>query len=160
MIEIRSFRPEDFRLLLDLANQAVPFAAEANAEWLEYRQAFDESQRLRRHYIAEDHHHHPVGYGCLEQQGNDPKTLRIYVVCSPQHLQADIGAVLYARLLHDAKDIGATLLWARELQDDRPACRFFVRHGFVETQRVTPLNISPVVVFQLALEQRQTQDTA
>jgi hypothetical protein len=34
-IEIRPFRQEDFDLLPDLSNQAMPFAPQENAEWLE-----------------------------------------------------------------------------------------------------------------------------
>ena len=66
MIAIRPFRQDDFDTLLDLANQAVPFAPSENAEWLEYRKAFDESNRLRRHYMATENGE-PAGYGCLEQ---------------------------------------------------------------------------------------------
>src|SRR5678816_493105 len=96
-VEIRPFQPEDFNHLLALANQAVPFALKENAEWFEYRKAFDESKLLRRHYIATDQNI-PVGYGCLEQQGEGLESLRIYVVCSPEHLQSETGAALYARL--------------------------------------------------------------
>lgn len=150
MIVIRPFRQEDFSILLDLANQAVPFAAGENAEWLEYRKAFDESRRLRRHYIATENEE-PVGYGCLEQQGDDPGSLRIYVVCSPPNLRSEVGSMLYARLLQDAKALGVRQLWARELQDDEPICRFFAQQGFIETQRRTPPNYAPVVVLQLLL---------
>lgn len=150
MIEIRPFQQEDFNILLDLANQAVPFARKENAEWLENRKAFDESQRVRRHYIATDNHT-PVGYGGLEQQGEEVESLRIYVVCSPENLRSEIGAGLYARLKQEAQALGATTLWARELQADEPAREFFTRHGFVETQRLTPPNYLPVVVFQLSL---------
>lgn len=137
-------------MLLDLANQAVPFAPQENAEWLEYRKAFDETQRVRRHYIASANHQ-PVGYGCLEQQGDELASLRIYVVCSPANLQGEVGQRLFIHLLQDARQLGAIHLWARELQDDEPILEFFIRQGFVETQRYTPPNFSPVVVFQLDL---------
>jgi len=150
MIEIRPFRPEDFNSLLDLANQAVPFAPKENAEWFEYRKTFDESQRLRRHYLATEKNS-PVGYGCLEQQGEGRESLRIYMVCSPENLLSETGAALYARLKQEAQLLGATTLWARELQADEPAREFFTRHGFIETQRLTPPNYLPVVVFQLSL---------
>ena len=150
MIEIRPFRPEDFSSLLNLANQAVPFAPKENAEWLEYRKAFDESKRLRRHYLALDKSN-PVGYGGLEQQGEGLESLRIYVVCSPENLRSETGAALYAQLKQEAQALGATTLWARELQADEPAREFFTRQGFVETERLTPPNYLPVVVFQLSL---------
>ena len=149
-VEIRLFQPEDFKHLLALANQAVPFAPKENAEWFEYRKAFDEAKRLRRHYIANDNNN-PVGYGCLEQQGEGLESLRIYVVCSPEHLQSETGAALFARLKQEALTLGATTLWARELQADEPARQFFIQHGFVETQRLTPPNYLPIVIYQLTL---------
>jgi N-acetylglutamate synthase-like GNAT family acetyltransferase len=151
MIEIRPFQPEDFNHLLDLANQAVPFALKENAEWFEYRKAFDESKRLRRHYIATDKNN-PVGYGGLEQQGEGLESLRIYIVCSPEHLRSETGATLYARLKQEAQALGVTTLWARELQVDEPARQFFTQHGFVETQHLTPPNYLPTVVYQLTLD--------
>jgi N-acetylglutamate synthase-like GNAT family acetyltransferase len=149
MLELRPFESNDFSLLLDLANEAVPFAPTENAEWLEYRKAFDESHRFRRHYLAMDNNH-ALGYGGLEQQNEDPKSLRIYIVCSPQNLDT-VGTMLYNQLIQDAQQIGATTLWARELQADESATEFFTGKGFVETQRLTPPNFAPVVVFQLSL---------
>lgn len=150
MITIRPFQPADWGYLLDLANQAVPFAPKENAEWLEYRQTFDESTRTRRHYLAFDHDL-PVGYGGLEQQDDDPKKLRMYVVCSPEHQRGEPGDQLCARLFDDARALGASQLWAREYQADPAAREFFTRHGFVETRRVTPSDQPPIVVFQLDL---------
>jgi len=150
MIEIRPFQAEDFKLLLELANQAVPFAAKENAEWLEYRKAFDESKRLRRHYIAVENNM-AVGYGGLEQQADDPKVLRMYVVCSPENLETETGDAPFEQLRQAANELEATTLWAREFQADEPARRFFTQHGFVETRRVTPTSQLPMVVFQLSL---------
>lgn len=149
MIELRPVREEDFAVLLDLANQAVPFAPRENAEWLEYRKAFDESKLLRRHYLALDSAT-AVGYGCIEEQGGDPRVLRVYVVCSPENLEGEVGAALLGRLLEDAKALGATTLWAREFEADEPARKFFSWHGFVETRRVT-LEGLPMVFFELSL---------
>lgn len=147
MIEIRPFRPEDFDVLLDLANQAVPFAPEENAEWLAYRKAFDDSDRLRRHYIAEEGVR-AVGYGCLEQQGDDPQTLRIYMVCSPANLRGEVGNQLFGRLIHDAEILGVKSLWARELQNDRPIADFFLSRGFNETRRFTIPDHPPMLIFE------------
>jgi N-acetylglutamate synthase-like GNAT family acetyltransferase len=151
MIELRPFQKEDWGVLLDLANLAVPFAPEDNEEWLEYRKAFDESVRNRRHYIATDGGI-PVGYGCLEQQGDDPQQLRVFVVCSPESLPGEIGSRLYERLLKDAKELGATLLWAREFQQDAPIREFLTERGFVEVQRFTLPDQLPMVVYILELD--------
>jgi len=150
MISIRPFDPADWDALLDLANAAVPFAPQENAQWLAYRRAFDESRQFRRHFLALDGDR-PVGYGCLEQQGDDPARLRIFVVCSPTDLQGEVGRLLYDRLLLAARSLGATRLWAREFQEDEPIRAFFTGRGFVETQRLTLPDQRPMVVFTLTL---------
>jgi N-acetylglutamate synthase-like GNAT family acetyltransferase len=150
MLHIRPFHQQDWEILLELANQAVPFAPKENLEWLEYRKAFDESSHIRRHYIAQVDNR-PIGYGCLEQQEDDLKSLRIYVVCNPAHLQDEVGEQLYLKLWEEAKQLGAIRLWAREFQNDEPIREFFTRQGFIETQRYTPPNFSPLSIFQLDL---------
>jgi N-acetylglutamate synthase-like GNAT family acetyltransferase len=150
LIKLRPFRPEDFDLLLDLANQAVPFAPQENIEWLAYRQAFDESIHLRRHYMAEENGQ-AVGYGCLEQQGENPQTLRIYVVCAPANIHGEVGDLLYARLILDARELGVERLWARELQEDTPIAEFFIGRGFVEIRRFAIPDYPPMLVFELEL---------
>jgi N-acetylglutamate synthase-like GNAT family acetyltransferase len=150
LMELRPPRPEDWEALLDLANQAVPFAPRENAEWLEYRKAFDESKRMRRHYIAAEGET-PVGYGCLEQQGDDPQKLRIFVVANPVNLDV-VGQALYAHLLKDAKELGAMHLWAREFLKDEPIREFFLSHGFKEDQRFRLPGMLPMVVFKLHLD--------
>jgi N-acetylglutamate synthase-like GNAT family acetyltransferase len=143
----KHFEQDDWDILLDLANQAVPFAPQENEEWLEYRKAFDESKRTRRHYLAFDGAT-PVGYGALEQQGDTADLLRVYVVTSPDNLNG-VGDLLYTQLLQDAQELKATTLWAREFQDDKPICDFFTSHGFVEDQRFTLPDHLPMVVFKL-----------
>lgn len=150
MIQIRPFQPDNWNILLDLANQAVPFAPQENIEWLEYRKAFDESERIRRHYLATDGGK-PVGYGCLEQQSDALESLRIYVVTNPINLCGEVGDLLYAQLLHDAQELETTSLWARELQGDEPIRDFFTRRGFVEVQRFTVDNHLPMIVYNLNL---------
>lgn len=150
MIDIRPFQPSDWSVLLHLANQAVPFAAQDNAAWLEYRKSFDETQRLRRHYLAVDGNL-PVGYGGLEQQSDPLQGLRIYVVASPINLRGEVGARLYTQLLHDAHELRVAHLWAREFQKDEPAREFFLSRGFAETEQVTLPEQFPMAVYRLRL---------
>ncbi len=151
MIDIRPFKLEDFEVLPDLANQAAPFAPEENTVWFERRRSFDESKRIRRHYVAVETNH-AVGYGCLEQQDDDSKSLRIYVVCSPSNMR-EVGNCLYSRLLQDAKELGATTLWARELQPDESSREFLRGRGFIETRHITLPDSAPMVMLHLDLRQ-------
>ena len=150
MIKIRPFQQEDWAVLLNLANQAVPFAPQENAEWVEYRKAFDESMSIRRHYIATDSEI-PVGYGCLEQQNDDPQKLRVFVVCNPENLHGKVSNRLYERILQDAKELGVAHLWAREFQEDEAIRKFFTGRGFVEVRRFTLPNQLPMVVYSFDL---------
>jgi hypothetical protein len=106
MIEIRPFRQDDWAALLDLANEAVPFAPQGNMVWLNNRKAFDDTRWFRRQFVAAENEI-PVGFGCIEQQSDDPLWLRVYVVCSPERMNGEVGARLYERVLQEAKESGA-----------------------------------------------------
>lgn len=145
-ILLKAFRQEAWDLLLGLANQAVPFAPQENAEWLEFRKAFDETKYYRRHYIAWQEEQ-PIGYGCVEQQSDDAECLRGFVVCGAERMSTGVGKELFERLLADAKGMGAMHLWAREYEADDVARRFFLGCGFQEAKRFTPPGEKPVVVY-------------
>ena len=150
MLAIRPFQELDWDVLLDLANQAVPFAPAANEEWFNLRRSFDSVHYKRRHYLAWQGFR-PLGYAGLEQQGAGLERLRVYVVAASEHLNGEAGTRLFAQLLADARELGARSLWARELLDDANARAFFESCGFMETQRAAPPNFPPVVVFELKL---------
>jgi N-acetylglutamate synthase-like GNAT family acetyltransferase len=147
MVEIRPFLQDDWAVLFDLANQAVPFAQQGNITWLNNRKAFDDTRRIRRHFIATKNGL-PVGYSCIEQQSEDPAWLRIYVVCSPEYLNEAVGMRLYESVIQAAKELGAEHLWAQEYQADRSIGRFFTERGFDEVRRFAPPNELPMVVYQ------------
>src|SRR5947209_6551796 len=150
MLLVRPFHSKDFDSLLALANQAVPFDRRGNQVWLDQRKAFDDSRRLRHHYIADDDGI-VVGYGALEQQGEDPHVLRIYVVCSPDNMQGPVGESIYVQLLRDANVLNASLLWAREYVQDLPIREFFIKQGFGITEQVTMPDHLPMMRYQLRL---------
>ena len=153
MIDIRPFKQEDFAVLPELANQAAPFAPQENAVWFEARKTFDETKRIRRHYIATENHQ-AVGYGCLEQQHDNSKWLRIYVVCSPMNMRGEVGKRLYSRLMQEAEKLEATILWARELQADESSSQFFSSRGFKAGQPYTIPNHAPLIDYKLDLQRQ------
>jgi N-acetylglutamate synthase-like GNAT family acetyltransferase len=150
MATIRPFHSSDFGLLLELANQAVPFAPDGNKEWLEYRKSFDEDKFFRYHCIAEENGK-ATGCGCLEQQSDDPARLRIFVVCHPEELGGKVGSRLFDHLLEKAKMTPATNLWAREYQRDQAAEKFFKERGFEEAIRLDLPHELPMVVYSLKI---------
>ncbi len=150
-LKIRPFDPDDFGLLLDLANLAVPFDPQGNQEWLKFRKDFDESRYQRRHFLAEVSGQ-AVGYGALEQQGETPTILRLFVVCSPENMSGEVGEAVYARLLLEARALGATVLWAREYLQDESVRDFLLSRGFEEVDRFRLPDKLPMVVYRTLLE--------
>jgi N-acetylglutamate synthase-like GNAT family acetyltransferase len=150
MLRCRPFRQQDWEVLLDLANQAVPFAPVENAEWFDYRKSFDDTALVRRHYLALENGL-PVGYGSLEQQGDNPHRLRVFVVCSPANLLGGVGDLLYEQLLQDSTELDVSRLWAREFQEDVAAEGFFTSKGFVVTDHFTLPDYRPMVSYALEL---------
>lgn len=143
---IRHAVEQDWEPVLQLTHQVAPFDREGNEHWLEVRKAFDESNRARRHYAANDPGTEKVaGYGSIEQQDPDPHRYRMYVVASPERLE-DVGALLYEKLLGDLDELKATSVWVREpIQEWPPAPRekrqldFFAERGFTQTRLVWDL---------------------
>lgn len=70
----------------------------------------------------------------------------------PESLPKEIGNRLYERLLKDANELGATLLWAREFQQDAPAREFSAARGFFEAQRFTQPDQLPMVAYILEVD--------
>lgn len=119
--------------MLACADAAVPFDRPGNRDWLAHRQAFDETTHFRWQVLAEESGQ-VVGYGALEQQGDDPARLRLYVVAAQERL-ADVGNRLVGAAMGFVP-AGTTKLFVREYEQDKPVRDFFTSHGFVETQRV------------------------
>ena len=139
---LRPAAADDYPAILALADAAVPFDLEGNRRWLRYRQAFDDAQRLRRHYVATDDVGDVVGYGALEQQGDDVGRLRVYVVVAPSDLDG-VGDTLYRHLWQEAQALLATRLWAREYGRDEAVLAFFAARGFRETGRLWEMRLTP-----------------
>lgn len=150
MLEIRPFQEIDWDVLLELSNEAATWAPAENAEWVRLRHSFDAAHYKRRHYLAWNGFR-PLGYGGLEQQGAGLERLRVYMAAAPAQLHGRAGTRLWAQLLADAREMGARTLWARERLADDDARSFFTGCGFMETERLSPLNFPPVVVFELNL---------
>lgn len=149
-MKIRPFEEQDWPLLLDLANQALPFAPAENVEWLAMRQSLDETKYVRRHFLAfEDGQ--AVGYGSVEQSAEALPGLRMFVVCSPDRLLGEAGEMLYVRLIEAVCQAGEHLLWAREFQEDAAAEAFFTGHGFKTRQRFTLPGMRPMVIYTCEL---------
>ena len=66
-IHLRVTIESDWPGILRVANEALPGAADGNAEWLANRRAFVGTGRARRHYVALGPDGRIVGYGAIEE---------------------------------------------------------------------------------------------
>ena len=122
-------READYQLILRLANAQVPQDPRGNEEWLQYRRAYDQRRRQRRHYIAVYlPTQEPIAYAALEQQPADPSSFRIYLVFDPQCWSFElVGMFLYQQLLQDATALQAGKLVCIEYAT-MAAFRAFLEH--------------------------------
>ena len=135
-IRLRQPGDNDWPAILAAAVAALPWAHEANLQWLQNRQRFDESRGVRRHYVAEDASSQKViGYGAIESDA-EPGSFRVFIVTAPE-LLATTGEQLYDRLLMDLQEVGATKIWAREEARDTSLLDFFRARGLAEAERFT-----------------------
>jgi N-acetylglutamate synthase-like GNAT family acetyltransferase len=145
------FRPvaqTDWADIGRLADEALPHSSEGNREWLEARRSLDELRRRRRQYIVQEDGE-VVGYGAIEED-EDPGRWRLFVVMSPERLNGPHGNRTFARMLSEAKAVGAEALWMREEASDKAIATFARRHEFVETQRYNAGALR-VVVYERSL---------
>lgn len=144
LAQLRPFHIRDWEAVSKIAHDMRPNDSIGVEAWLRYRQEFDESARFRRHFSAvQAGTEEVIGYGGLEQQGDDPQYLRIYVCCTKPGVEAEtVQEMLYQRLVEEAKAAGATKLWSREYADDVTLVAFLQGKGFKETAVSVDMRLS------------------
>ncbi len=148
-MDLRPVQDDDWPVILELANAALPWDADGNLEWLENRKQFS---GRRRHYVAEDAATaQALGYGAIEE-GPAPDSFRIFIVMDPALLPTKTGALLYDRLVADLQALEASGVWAREFAADTDILSFFKEKGFEEQSRFTPVGYRELVVMAKQFE--------
>jgi L-amino acid N-acyltransferase YncA len=147
---LRPFRDTDADRLLEIANAALSGAAAENEKWARNRLAFDATTWRRRQYVAEEDGAKPVAYAALEE-GPERGRFRAFVVCPSERLDPT-GDALFDRLLGDARDLGATSLWVRELTRD-PVLNLFRARGMRQVSRFELMGVGEVVVLEMSLSE-------
>src|SRR3712207_2383336 len=112
-VTLRPPQSGDWSDIHQVANAALPWAADGNVAWLANRQRFEQSGYVRRHYVAEDGEGQIVGYAAVEGEA-EPGRFRLFIVTSPERLHGGLGQLLYDQLDRDLHALGATVAWARE----------------------------------------------
>lgn len=133
---LRPFHIEDWKAVEEIVHATRPDDPHGVAAWVRTRREFDETARFRRHYTVVDEASGAVlGYGGLEQQGDNPKMLRIYTCETAPDAPPEVRSTLYERLRSEAMAAGATRLWARDYADETESLEFLRAQGFTDTHR-------------------------
>lgn len=133
---IRPAKENDWLAILAVLDQVQPDTKEANREWWRERQRFDARAHRRRHYVVEVTR--PSGavsltaYAGIEEI--EPTQFRLSLVIDPNQLSS-LGEKLYAGLMTDLAELGATLVTASEPLYS-PVCDFLRNKGFRDELRV------------------------
>ena len=76
-----------------------------------------------------------IGYGSVEESGDDPSWFRMLVCLANDRLADPVSDDLHAKLWCDLHDLGASGAWAREWATLTEVADYFVRLGYAETRR-------------------------
>jgi hypothetical protein len=119
--------------VLALADLLVPYDLADNRVFILNRERFGATGRTRRHYATLDESTgNLAGYGAIEQQDDDPSSFRVFIIPPADDAWDTVGLLLYDRLLADAIELGARLLWLREYEKDTGLVAFFLKQGFTQ----------------------------
>lgn len=140
---LRPFGERDWASVSTLVDEIAPFDPKGCREWLENRQQFDDAHHTRRHYLAENAEtKEMVGYGSIEQQAEDSRRFRMYVVTAAENLRDGVGDLLFDHLIDDLDELNAATAWIREYRRDGDILTFFEERGFSQTRLVWDLRLS------------------
>jgi len=135
MLTYRTPGAEDWPAILAIANASGPEAPDGNRAWLAARMGFDETRHARRHYLVEDEGGSAHAYGAVEAGAGEAERFRLFLVMDPDDLDSGVGDSLFERLLVDARELGAAVLWMREMAGDA-LIPYATARGFEEISRV------------------------
>lgn len=133
---VRPAKENDWLAILAVLDQVQPDSKEANREWWRERQHFDAQAHRRRHYVAEitrpSGSSSLIAYAGIEE--SEPTQFRLFLLMDAGQL-SDLGEKLYAGLMKELAELGATLVTASE-PIFSPVCDFLHNKGFRDELRI------------------------
>ena len=106
-----------------------------NDLWLRGRQNFDETNYVRRQYVAENEEGQMLAFGSIEQTIYLPK-YQLFIVADPKWLKSGVGDLLLDQLTNDLKESNAVTVYCREYASQTQLLEFLNERGFEEVDRV------------------------
>lgn len=138
---LRPMLDRDWSLFKSMASAREKSDIPGNELWLSRRQNFDESQYVRRQYVAEDANSKQIlGFGSIEQTVYLPR-YRLFLVADPRWLKRGVGDLLLERLTNDLKEVNAVTVSCREYSSQVELLKLLADGGFKEVDRVLDLRL-------------------
>ena len=138
---LRPMRDRDWSLFKSMASAREKSDVPGNELWLNRRQNFDETQYVRRQYVAEDANSKQIlGFGSIEQTIYLPR-YRLFLVTDPRWLRRGVGDLLLERLTTDLRAANAVTVSCREYASQIELLKFLADRGFKEVDRVLDLRL-------------------
>ncbi len=137
-LRLRDAGDEDYPAIARIRNRNNPANPHSAEELRHFDRAFSGPPLFRRTVMAEQPGAaEPVGYGVLNQLAHNfhPRKYWVHVSVDPAYQGRGIGSRLFERLLAEARQRNALLLWTDVLADHPAGLRFFEHRGFVERGR-------------------------
>ena len=148
-IELREFRPEDYRRLATVFGSIFPDYDRNPEEWKFEDESLDRSKYyFKRYACVMQGVHEPVGFAQCQNVPwmYDPKKLWFDIWVDPQHQRKGIGTALYEKLGQDFKTLGIVTSWTGVKEDMPPVIDFVKKKGFFEKMRAWESRLDPAKV--------------
>jgi RNA polymerase sigma factor (sigma-70 family) len=139
---LRPFVEKDWESLSASTSEAGRGDAEGKELWLRDRRGFNETDYVRRHYVAEhEGTGQLLGYGSVEQTVYLPR-YRLILVVEPQWVRRGVGRLLLDRLVCDLREVGAVTVTYRGYESSDEIQCLLKESGFTETARLLDLRLA------------------
>ncbi len=147
-IELREFRPEDYRRLADVFGIIFPDYDRTPEEWKFDDDSLDRSKFHLKRYTCVSGDIGPVGLAQCQHVPwmYHPKKLWFDIFVDPEHQRKGIGSALYERLNQDFKDLGIITSWTGVKEDMPFPIKFAEDRGFHEKMRAWESRLNPATV--------------
>ncbi len=145
----RSTKPEDWPVVLTIANQSIAGVPGAGSqdEWLENRRCFASTGGVQRHFVARGaESDRLLAFGSVESDPKaSPSGFRIFVVTAPSELLS-VGSQVLEHALTQLRELGAQQAWFIEYAADTSLLSFAQARGFDEVRRFDWRGVELVVL--------------
>ena len=148
-IELREFKPEDYRRLATVFGSIFPDYDRNPEEWKFEDESLDRTKYYFKRYACMiEGVPEPVGFAQCQNVPwmYNPKKLWFDIWVDPKHQGKGIGSALYDKLGQDFKALGTVTSWTGVKEDMPQPINFVKKRGFYEKMRAWESRLDPASV--------------